>query len=148
MASLSFPFSKNPFLGHKSLNPSSIPTTTTTTLSSLAFPSIPYFCDSVFRHRSRRRSLSLCFVVDDVGSSVAGPTQIENSTATTAAEEEVESGISAVPRVEERQNRKRSERFTYLVAAIMSSSGITSLAIVSVYYRFYWQMEVRPQSSA
>uniref|UniRef100_A0A7N0RBC8 beta-carotene 3-hydroxylase n=1 Tax=Kalanchoe fedtschenkoi TaxID=63787 RepID=A0A7N0RBC8_KALFE len=44
-------------------------------------------------------------------------------------------------RAEERQARKKSERTTYLVAAIMSSLGITSLAIVSVYYRFAWQME-------
>ena len=32
--------------------------------------------------------------------------------------------------------------FTYLVAAVMSSFGITSMAIMAVYYRFSWQMEV------
>ncbi|TKY45249.1 Beta-carotene 3-hydroxylase [Spatholobus suberectus] len=37
--------------------------------------------------------------------------------------------------------RKRSERFTYLVAAVMSSFGITSMAVFAVYYRFSWQME-------
>lgn len=37
--------------------------------------------------------------------------------------------------------RKRSERFTYLVAAVMSSFGITSMAAMAVYYRFHWQME-------
>ncbi|XP_074282231.1 beta-carotene hydroxylase 2, chloroplastic-like [Silene latifolia] len=37
--------------------------------------------------------------------------------------------------------RKKSERFTYLVAAVMSSFGVTSLAIMAVYYRFHWQME-------
>lgn len=31
---------------------------------------------------------------------------------------------------------------TYLVAAMMSSIGITSMAIIAVYYRFSWQMEV------
>lgn len=55
-------------------------------------------------------------------------------------EEEVER-ISAL-RVAEKRERKKSERFTYLVAAVMSSFGITSMAVMSVYYRFYWQMEV------
>jgi hypothetical protein len=43
----------------------------------------------------------------------------------------------------ERAARKRSERRTYLVAAVMSSLGITSMAGAAVYYRFAWQMEVR-----
>ncbi|KAF5766804.1 putative beta-carotene 3-hydroxylase [Helianthus annuus] len=43
--------------------------------------------------------------------------------------------------VEEKMKRKKSERFTYLVAAIMSTFGITSLAVMAVYYRFSWQME-------
>jgi len=38
--------------------------------------------------------------------------------------------------------RKKSQRFTYLVAAVMSSFGVTSMAILAVYYRFSWQMEV------
>ncbi|XP_022736928.1 beta-carotene hydroxylase 2, chloroplastic-like isoform X2 [Durio zibethinus] len=45
-------------------------------------------------------------------------------------------------RVAEKLARKRSERFTYLVAAVMSSFGITSMAVMAVYYRFSWQMEV------
>ncbi|XP_039046522.1 beta-carotene 3-hydroxylase 1, chloroplastic-like isoform X3 [Hibiscus syriacus] len=44
--------------------------------------------------------------------------------------------------VAEKLARKRSERFTYLVAAVMSSFGITSMAVMAVYYRFSWQMEV------
>lgn len=43
--------------------------------------------------------------------------------------------------VEEKMARKKSERFTYLVAAIMSTFGITSMAVMAVYYRFSWQME-------
>lgn len=42
----------------------------------------------------------------------------------------------------EKLARKKSERFTYLVAAVMSSFGITSMAVLAVYYRFSWQMEV------
>lgn len=48
-----------------------------------------------------------------------------------------------IPRVAERLARKKSERLTYLVAAIMSSLGVTSAAIMAVYYRFSWQMEVK-----
>ncbi|KAF6157644.1 hypothetical protein GIB67_037217 [Kingdonia uniflora] len=44
-------------------------------------------------------------------------------------------------RVAERLERKKSEKFTYLVAAVLSSLGITSMAILAVYYRFSWQME-------
>lgn len=51
--------------------------------------------------------------------------------------------VSSSVRVEERRARKKSERFTYLVAAVMSSLGITSMAVLAVYYRFSWQMEVR-----
>ncbi|KAJ1299013.1 hypothetical protein BS78_01G498800 [Paspalum vaginatum] len=40
-----------------------------------------------------------------------------------------------------RAARKQSERRTYLVAAVMSSLGITSMAAAAVYYRFAWQME-------
>lgn len=47
-----------------------------------------------------------------------------------------------IPKVAERLARKKSERYTYLVAAIMSSLGVTSAAIMAVYYRFSWQMEV------
>lgn len=55
-------------------------------------------------------------------------------------DEEIEREISTV-RVAERVARKKSERFTYLVAALMSSFGVTSMAVLAVYYRFSWQME-------
>ena len=49
---------------------------------------------------------------------------------------------AAARRVAERKARKLSERRTYLVAAVMSSLGVTSMAVAAVYYRFSWQMEV------
>uniref|UniRef100_A0A453J1H0 beta-carotene 3-hydroxylase n=1 Tax=Aegilops tauschii subsp. strangulata TaxID=200361 RepID=A0A453J1H0_AEGTS len=49
--------------------------------------------------------------------------------------------------VSERAARKESERRTYLVAALMSSLGITSMAAAAVYYRFAWQMESEQNSS-
>ena len=51
--------------------------------------------------------------------------------------------VKRVSRVEEKLQRKKSQRYTYLVAAILSSAGITSMAAVAVYYRFSLQMEVR-----
>ncbi|XP_039780230.1 beta-carotene 3-hydroxylase, chloroplastic-like [Panicum virgatum] len=55
-----------------------------------------------------------------------------------AGDGEVEAARRAVS---ERAARKLSERRTYLVAAVMSSLGITSMAAAAVYYRFAWQME-------
>ncbi|EXB37306.1 Beta-carotene 3-hydroxylase [Morus notabilis] len=46
-----------------------------------------------------------------------------------------------IPRTEQRLARKRKERNAYLVAAIMSSLGVSSAAIMAVYYRFSWQMQ-------
>ncbi|XP_058754379.1 beta-carotene hydroxylase 2, chloroplastic-like [Vicia villosa] len=43
--------------------------------------------------------------------------------------------------VSQKMARKKSQRSTYLVAAVMSSFGVTSMAILAVYYRFSWQME-------
>lgn len=48
-------------------------------------------------------------------------------------------------RVEERLARKKLERTTYLLAATLSSLGISAMAIMAVYYRFSWQMEVTTQ---
>ncbi|XWS49993.1 hypothetical protein CRYUN_Cryun12cG0050200 [Craigia yunnanensis] len=44
-------------------------------------------------------------------------------------------------RAEERLARKKLERITYLLAAMLSSLGISSMAVMAVYYRFSWQME-------
>ena len=51
--------------------------------------------------------------------------------------------VKPVSRVEERLATKKPERYTYLVAAILSSAGITSMVAMAVHYRFLWQMEVR-----
>ncbi|KAK9181852.1 hypothetical protein WN944_024992 [Citrus x changshan-huyou] len=88
------------------------------------------------KNRRKLNSFTVCFVLEEKKQS----TQIETFT----EEEEEESGtqISTAARVAEKLARKRSERFTYLVAAVMSSFGITSMAVMAVYYRFWWQMEV------
>ncbi|KAG8083000.1 hypothetical protein GUJ93_ZPchr0014g47400 [Zizania palustris] len=54
---------------------------------------------------------------------------------------EEEAAAAATRRIAERRARKQSERRTYLVAAVMSSLGVTSMAVAAVYYRFHWQLE-------
>uniref|UniRef100_A0A7N0RB99 beta-carotene 3-hydroxylase n=1 Tax=Kalanchoe fedtschenkoi TaxID=63787 RepID=A0A7N0RB99_KALFE len=79
----------------------------------------------------RRKSIAVCFVLDDAdrqSSSRDG----DGNQLRLAAEQQ---------RISDKRARKKSERFTYLVAAVMSSFGITSMAVMAVYYRFYWQME-------
>ncbi|XP_059629192.1 beta-carotene hydroxylase 2, chloroplastic-like [Cornus florida] len=124
-SSRSFHFCRNPFLGPKP--------TSTLTPTSLFSISIRRF-DTILRSR-RKPTLTVCFVVENEKLNTRIETEAEEESS-----EEIEKQISAA-RVAERQARKRSERFTYLVAAVMSSLGITSMAILSVYYRFSWQME-------
>lgn len=88
----------------------------------------------------RRRSAAVCFVVGKSPSSeIKEAEEIESSDA--AAEEEEKRRI-LLDRTAEKIARKQAERRTYLAAAVMSSLGITSMAVAAVYYRFYWQMEV------
>lgn len=53
------------------------------------------------------------------------------------------SAVSSEERERERKKRNRKgERETYLLAAIASSIGFTTLSAGAVYYRFYSQMQV------
>ncbi|KAL0727025.1 hypothetical protein Bca4012_023118 [Brassica carinata] len=89
----------------------------------------------------RFRRLSVCYVVSDRRQSSPidkdDDSPPESSTETTTA---IDAEYLAL-RLAEKLERKKSERFTYLIAAVMSSFGITSMAIMAVYYRFSWQME-------
>ncbi|KAF3668875.1 Beta-carotene hydroxylase 1, chloroplastic [Capsicum annuum] len=114
----------SPFLGPK-------PTPTTPSV----YPITPFSPNlgSILRCR-RRPSFTVCFVLEDD----KFKTQFE------AGEEDIEMKIEeqiSATRLAEKLARKKSERFTYLIAAVMSSFGITSMAVMAVYYRFYWQME-------
>ncbi|XP_047973138.1 beta-carotene hydroxylase 2, chloroplastic-like [Salvia hispanica] len=88
------------------------------------------------RSRRRRPNLTVCFVLEDEKLRAIDEPE---------AEEEASGGvgraISLAEKVAEKMARKKSERFTYLVAAVMSSFGITSMAVMAVYYRFAWHME-------
>jgi beta-carotene 3-hydroxylase len=82
----------------------------------------------------RKTSFAVCFVVEDQTKPISA--HLENQ-----QEEEpkdVNKNQILTPRVAERLARKQRERDTYLIAAVMSSLGITSTAVLAVYYRFYW----------
>lgn len=91
-------------------------------------------------HAPRRKTLlTVCFVLEDL----KGSPHVETETASREDSPDAATRPDQVPssRAAERLARKRSERFTYLVAAVMSSFGITSMAVMAVYSRFAWQME-------
>ncbi|KAK6936792.1 Fatty acid hydroxylase [Dillenia turbinata] len=83
----------------------------------------------------KKSTFAVCFVVNDQKQDTQIQNQSNQSSNSISNEQ-----ISSI-RVAERVARKKSERFTYLVAAVMSSFGITSMSVMAVYYRFYWQME-------
>jgi beta-carotene 3-hydroxylase len=91
------------------------------------------------RFPARRRGLGTvtCFVLQDTEQPKA-PSPVPEVEA--ALDEEARA--VAARRIAERKARKLSERRTYLVAAVMSTLGVTSMAVAAVYYRFSWQMEV------
>ncbi|KAG4910566.1 Beta-carotene 3-hydroxylase, chloroplastic [Glycine soja] len=87
---------------------------------------------TILRVRPRRRRMS--------GFTVCVLTEDPKQTKKDEQEEQVNPQVVSA-RVAEKLARKKSQRFTYLVAAVMSSFGITSMAVFAVYYRFSWQME-------
>ncbi|KAM5557430.1 beta-carotene hydroxylase 2, chloroplastic [Rosa sericea] len=92
-------------------------------------------------HRTRRKlCLTVYVVMEDQKRSTATHVDSSEEIPQDGANSEIPIVIPSV-RGAERLAKKRSERFTYLVAAVMSSFGITSMAVMAVYYRFYWQME-------
>ena len=100
------------------------------------------FRNSRFQWKMRRKTLlTVCVLVEGQNSSG----KVDN-----LSDEESPIVVPQIPspHVSERLARKKSERFTYLVAAVMSTFGITSMAVMAVYYRFYWQMEVLSSSSS
>ncbi|CAN1751569.1 Beta-carotene hydroxylase 2, chloroplastic [Linum perenne] len=104
-------------------------------------PIRPYSNPALFRRdRTKKTSFSVCFVLEETKQSSIDRITIRGEEEETAIEPEERMQILP-PRVAEKLARKKSERTTYLVAAVMSSLGITSMAVMSVYYRFHWQFE-------
>ncbi|XP_031383909.1 beta-carotene hydroxylase 2, chloroplastic-like [Punica granatum] len=106
---------------------------------SLFAPSLPRSYLSYCRSRRKARLLTVCFVLDERKQST--PTEILSGESSESDDGTKIEPIVINSRAAERLARKRSERFTYLIAAVMSSFGITSMAVMAVYYRFSWQME-------
>ncbi|KAM3381955.1 beta-carotene hydroxylase 1, chloroplastic [Capsicum galapagoense] len=97
--------------------------------------------DAILRSRRKPR-LAACFVLkDDKLYTAQNGKQSDTEAIGDEIEVETNEEKSLAVRLAEKFARKKSERFTYLVAAVMSSLGITSMAVISVYYRFSWQME-------
>ncbi|KAL6581489.1 Phospholipase A2 crotoxin acid subunit CA [Orobanche minor] len=91
-------------------------------------------CRRVLRVKRRKSNLTVFAVPEDEKSK-----HLEAENGGGRAEMEVSSATAAG--VAEKVARKKSERSAYLIAAVMSSLGVTSMAVMSVYYRFAWQME-------
>ncbi|XP_050266099.1 beta-carotene hydroxylase 1, chloroplastic-like isoform X1 [Quercus robur] len=105
------------------------------------FKSFPYSLKATPPTLFRRKSFSLrlCFVKEEINTEIS---QVQKENAVQYVDNDVRNEVTTTSRVvSERLARKTSERYTYLVAAIMSSFGITSMAAMSVYYRFSLQME-------
>lgn len=120
-------FRINPF---PSTKPTSVATPT------LIFSPNAKQLSSILSYR-KKPSFTVCVVVEDEKFKSQVGTSEEDDL---DREKEIAKRISA-EMVADKLARKRSERFTYLVAAVMSTFGITSLSVFAVYYRFYWQME-------
>ncbi|CAL9782591.1 unnamed protein product [Musa acuminata subsp. burmannicoides] len=92
----------------------------------------------------RRRATAVCFVLKEVGKDAEKNSRYTSTEVDPQGEETERSDAlraSSERRTAERTARKRSERRAYLIAAVLSSLGITSTAVAAVYYRFSWQME-------
>ncbi|KAL6972030.1 Phospholipase A2 crotoxin acid subunit CA [Sarracenia purpurea var. burkii] len=124
-SSRSFCLCRTPFLG---------PNPITTPIHVFCFPIRP-----PLRSAGTTRT-TVCFVVEGKKSNRNNRVERRNQVVEEGGAEEIEKRVSAA-RAAARIARKRSERFTYLVAAVMSSLGITSMAVMAVYYRFSWQMQ-------
>ncbi|CAH9111215.1 unnamed protein product [Cuscuta europaea] len=92
------------------------------------------FQSSSIRSTRRKPVLTVCFVLKD--EKVDSEFEIRAQEIGRVIEKQI-----SVSRMEEKLERKKLERLTYLVAAVMSSFGVTSLAVLAVYYRFAWLME-------
>jgi beta-carotene 3-hydroxylase len=91
--------------------------------------------------RSRGLGTVTCFVPQGTESQQAPAPSPPPTVPVPVPSLEEEAAAAAARRIAERKARKLSERRTYLVAAVMSSLGFTSMAVAAVYYRFHWQLE-------
>ncbi|GAB4826317.1 Phospholipase A2 crotoxin acid subunit CA [Ancistrocladus abbreviatus] len=135
-SSASFRLVQNPFLFPKSV-------LKVTPTSSLLLLRPIHKRNAAFRcTRKLAKRLTVCFVIDEQKLVAQSENEEghETDSVTNQSKDSVDKQIISV-RMSEKLARKKSERLTYLIAAVMSSFGITSMAVMAVYYRFYWQTE-------
>lgn len=89
----------------------------------------------------RRKAAALCFVIANGKEQTDLELNLEPIESREIQFQEALALAASTSRAANRQARKKKERQTYLVAAVLSSLGITSMAIAAVYYRFSWQMD-------
>ena len=94
----------------------------------------------------RRKAAALCFVLANDKKQTDLELNLEPIESSEIQFQEALALGASTSRAADRQARKKKERQTYLVAAVLSSLGITSMAIAAVYYRFSWQMDVRKKT--
>ncbi|RZC57120.1 hypothetical protein C5167_004422 [Papaver somniferum] len=135
-------FHQKPFMGSSILPPSS-------------FLSLPIRTKSCKFSKKKKSPFTVYFILEEKKQSeiIRITEQINNnfqeletnssssSTSSSSSSLDSEELNKISIRIAEKLARKQSERHTYLIAAIMSTLGITSMAIASVYLRFSWQME-------
>lgn len=126
-------FRHTPFLG---------PKPTSLLAPSLRVPHSIQKFNGVLRFKRRKPGLTVCFVLEDEKLAHLGSRDLGEGSGDDGCGREIPEAAVAAG-VAEKVARKKSERFTYLMAAVMSTFGITSMAVMAVYYRFAWQMEVK-----
>nr|ALE33754.1 beta-carotene hydroxylase 2 [Erythranthe lewisii] len=95
----------------------------------------------ILRFNRKKSNLTVCFVLGEEKLADWRSRDLGEGSGDEGSGSGDEISTAAAAGLAEKVARKRSERFTYLVAAVMSTLGITSMAIMAVYYRFAWQME-------
>uniref|UniRef100_A0A5B7CBP5 beta-carotene 3-hydroxylase n=1 Tax=Davidia involucrata TaxID=16924 RepID=A0A5B7CBP5_DAVIN len=110
------------------------PKPNSTTIHLSLWSPVTHWHNSTILSLQKKKSFTICLAKAD---------KIETSDSTLKTELDDTVVIQNIipSRVAEKLQRKKSERYAYLVAAIMSSLGVTSMALLSVYYRFSWQFE-------
>ncbi|KAB2000826.1 hypothetical protein E1A91_D12G263200v1 [Gossypium mustelinum] len=108
--------------------------------ASTAIPNSTVVC---FGNGRKRNELNVCMVLQQRRKNLKSEKEIMINNSDAIKSYEAFNHVSQIKlsKSEERLAKKKFERTTYLVAAILSSLGISSMAIMAVHCRFSWQME-------
>lgn len=92
----------------------------------------------------KKNELNVCVVLQQRRKNLETEKEMEINNSDAIKSYEAFNHVSQIKlsKSEERLAKKKFERTTSLLAATLSSLGIPSMAIMAVYCRFSWQMEV------